>query len=62
MEKTMERRDTFIVREKVSSHNNHSHTKTATLPGGQRVHSLDREVLDRAIKAAVKALREKARA
>ena len=57
MAKQAEKHDTFIVIEK--SENQRSDiaafkpTHTVTLPGGQKVHALDRSVFDRAVKAAI---------
>jgi hypothetical protein len=57
MTKTLDRRDTFVVSSKtgVGDHV----TRTVTLPGGRKVHVLDREIFDRAVKAASPPLEKK---
>ena len=49
--------DTFIVRRenrsRLSSSSGTSSTDTITMPGGRRVHALERNVFERAVRAAM---------
>lgn len=60
MEKLLERKETFIVRQKDDGgpkrHPEHQ-TETLAMPGGHRVHALDRKVFDRAVKTAMKSVK-----
>ena len=57
--KFADRRETYFVEPKSDPHisrgvSSASVTKSATMPTGHRVHTLDRGVFDRAVKAAAK--------
>ena len=60
MDKVLAEHDTFIVQSKYTDAQTvkpilPTPTHTATLPGGQHIHILDRAMFDRAVKAAVQA-------
>jgi len=56
MEKSADKKDTFIVverRDNASPRHEAERFRSAILPSGQKVHAIDREVFERAVKAAM---------